>query len=150
MTKIKMLTYDDDLWQIVAEYAANCSWQPTAGYFAHRMEQNDFSDWERVFAALKNRDVIGFCALKKSSTNFGDEFSPYIGFMFVDEAYRGNRISEKLCSSAIEYAKTIGFTKVHLCSEIANFYEKYGFVKIDERQAPDYGAMLSIYERNID
>lgn len=63
-------------------------------------------------------------------------YTPYIGYMFVLEPYRGNRLSEKLIDSALKYAVELGFDKAFLVSDHINLYEKYGFVKIDEKPAP--------------
>lgn len=110
------------------------------------MKDNGFSDWERVFVTLKNNSIAGYCALSKTSSVFGDAYTPYIGFIFVGEPYRGNRISEKMCLFAVEYAKTVGFNEVYLYSDLVDLYEKYGFLKIDEKEAP-WGLMQSIYIR---
>lgn len=142
--EIKSLVYGDDLWKPVADYAKECLWQPTGTYLSKCMKNDEFSDWERVFVALETDVIAGFCALTKTSAVFGDTYTPYIGFVFVDESYRGNRISEHLCIAAIEYAKTVGFDKVYLYSDHVNLYEKYGFVKVDAKEAP-WGARQSIY-----
>ena len=63
-------------------------------------------------------------------------YTPYISAMFVDEQYRGNRLSEKLIRFALEHAKQLGFEKVYLVSNHINLYEKYGFIKIDAKPAP--------------
>ena len=127
-------------------YAENCSWGDTGKYLSNRMKNNGFSDWERIFVVLDNNNIAGFCALSKKSSVV-NEYTPHIGFIFVGELYRGNRISEKLCLSAIKYAKEVGLDKVYLYSDLVNFYEKYGFIKIDEKEAP-WGEKLSIYMHN--
>ena len=145
--EIKILTnHDEVLWEKVAKYAESCSWQTTGRYLSNLMKNNGLSDWERVFAAYNsdNDSVAGFCALTKTSTVFHGKYTPYIGFVFVGEPYRGSRISKNLCLTAIKCAKTAGFDRVFLYSDLSNFYEKYGFTKIDEAEAP-WGAMLSIY-----
>jgi Predicted acetyltransferase len=145
--KIKALVYGDALWQSVAEYASECSWQTTGEFLSERMKSNGFSDWERVFVALENGNIAGFCDLSKTSNEFVDRYAPMLGFLFVGEACRGKRISEKLCLFVAEYAKSVGFDKIYLYSDHVNLYEKYGFVKIDEKQA-SWGAMQSIYARS--
>jgi predicted GNAT family N-acyltransferase len=71
-------------------------------------------------------------------------YTPYIGFVFVGENFRGNRISEKLCKSAMDYAKSLGFDNVYLVSGEVNLYEKYGFIKIEEKLS-NWGAVQSIF-----
>lgn len=136
--------HEDKLWEKVAACAAGCSWQPTGRFLSDRMRSHDFSDWERVFAACEGDSIAGFCALSKTSSAFGELYAPYIGFVFVGEAYRGRRISGDLCTSALRYAEAAGFSAVYLYSDLVNFYEKYGFVKIDEKESP-WGVRQSIY-----
>lgn len=142
---IKVITQKDKkLWQDVAEYAENCSWQTTGRHFACKMKKNEFKDWERVFAALEHGSVVGFCALTKKSDVLKIPYTPLIGFVFVGELYRGNKIAEKLCFTAIQYAKEIGFERVYLYSDLVDLYEKMGFIKIHEIEAP-WGKTESIY-----
>ena len=63
-------------------------------------------------------------------------YTPYISFVFVGEEYRGKRLSENMIRCALKYAKELNFERVYLVSDHENLYEKYGFVKIDEKSAP--------------
>ena len=56
----------------------------------------------------------------------------FIGFVFVDEPYRGNRLSELMIQSAILYAREIGYEKVYILSGEIGLYEKYGFEKLGD------------------
>ena len=140
---IESLIYSDKLWQGVAEYAQNCSWGAGAN-LSKQMKEGHFSDWERVFAAFDGDHIVGYCTFAKNDCIPNVPYTPYIGFVFVGEQYRGKRISEKLILSALAYAKKLGFDKVYLVSDHVNLYEKYGFVKIDEKEAP-WGAMETIF-----
>lgn len=131
--QIKRIHYVDELWKTTIEYAENCSWK-AGPFLAKEMKENKFLDWERVFVAIENDTVAGYCTLIKEDCIPNAQYTPYIGFMFVDEKYRGNRLSEKLILSTMEYAKELNFKKVYLISKEVNFYEKYGFEKIDEKQ----------------
>jgi predicted N-acetyltransferase YhbS len=141
--QIESLTYSDKLWQVVAEYAQNCSWKAGAN-LAKQMKKCHFSDWERVFAAFDGDNIAGYCTFAKTDCIPDVSYTPYIGFVFVEEQYRGNRLSEELILSVLAYAKELGFDKVYLVSDHVNLYEKYGFVKIDEKKAP-WGAMETIF-----
>ena len=144
--QIVALRYGDALWTQASEYARDCSWR-AGKKLSQLMDINGFSDYERVFVALSKGRIAGFCTLTKTDCIPDVTYAPYIGFVFVDEQYRGNRISEKLCLSALQYAKLAGFDKVYLVSGEVNLYEKYGFVKIDERLS-NWGAMQSIFVRD--
>lgn len=131
--EIKAISQSDKLWEKTIEYALKCPWK--AGPFLGRaMKENHFLDWERVFIVLKQENIIGFCTLSKTDCIPDVSYSPYIGYLFVNEKHRGNRISEKMIRHALAYAKNLGYEKVYLVSDHINFYEKYGFVKIDEKK----------------
>ena len=102
---------------------------------------NDFSEWETVFIAIADNQIIGFCTILKEDYYPENRYSPWISNVFVDEKYRGNRISERLIDFAVRYAKEHGFDKVYIPTDIIGLYEKFGFTKIDE---------LKNYEGHID
>ena len=130
---IQLLTCGDELWEPLARYAEKCSWQ-AGPFLAKQMRANTFTDWERVLVALDdNAHIAGYCTLAKTDCIPNVPYTPYIGFMFVGEQYRGHRLSEKLIRFALQYAKELGFEEVYLVSDHVNLYEKYGFVKIDEK-----------------
>ena len=74
--------------------------------------------------------------------------TPYIGFVFVDEEYRGNRVSQQMIGYAIDYIKNVGSNKVHIVSDHENLYEKYGFRVID-RKIASWGSEEKIYMREF-
>jgi hypothetical protein len=92
--KIKPIFQSDEWWKKTMDYAKNCSWN-TEKSLAKQMKGNDFSDWERVFIALENENITGYCKFVKKDCILNVDYTPYIGFVFVGEPYRGNRISEK-------------------------------------------------------
>lgn len=131
---IKQLNPSDCMWKDAADYANQCSWRSGKNLAKH-MYENDFCDWERVFVALDNSRIAGYCTLSKNDCIPDVPYTPYIGYVFVDEAYRGNRCSQRLINAALMYAKELGFEKVYLVSDHINLYEKCGFIKIDEKPA---------------
>lgn len=132
MIKIHILNKEDALWSKATEYIRNCSWE-VGKYLAKMMEDNSFLEWERVFIAMDGEKIVGFCNLTaKDELPEGYEFTPFIGFVFVDENHRGKRISELLVNEASSYAKSIGYRKVYIMSGEKGFYEKYGFELIGE------------------
>lgn len=112
------------------------------------MRNGVFSDWERVLAAKCSGEFAGFCTLAGKDCIENLPYSPYIGYVFVDETYRGQRFSQKMIDAAAEYARSLGFEAVYLISDHENLYEKYGFEVIDRQMAP-WGEMEKIYRRLI-
>ena len=130
--EISVLKYGDALWEDAAAYADSVSWR-AGPYLAKEMRANSFLDWERVIAAREGEEFLGFCNLTEFDEMPKDAgFSPFIGFVFVDEKHRGHRISQKMIEAACEYAESIGFEKIYLMSAEHGLYEKYGFDMIGE------------------
>ena len=134
-------------WNELIVYAQNCSW--IAGkHLAGMMEKNAFTEWESVFAAISEEKIVGFCTFLKTDYYPENRYFPWISCIFVDEAYRGSRISGKMIEAVIAYAKEQGFSKVYIPSDMIGVYEKYGFEKIDELQNYS-GDMDHIFAREI-
>ncbi|MDR0946669.1 MAG: GNAT family N-acetyltransferase [Ruminococcus sp.] len=133
------------LWLKVAEYAESCSWDACKRMATH-MKNSGFTDWERLFVAEENGYFEGFCALLKAQPFPGDEYRPLLKWLFVDEKYRGHRLSESLIDTAADYAKSIGFDKLYLTTWHIDLYEKYGFVKLCDKEVRE-GYSEGIYEK---
>ena len=138
---------DGGRWDELISFAKNCSWE-AGKHLANMMEKNLFTDWESVFAAISDGEIVGFCTFLKTDYYPENRYSPWISCIFVDEAHRGNRISGKMIGKAVEYAKEQGFTKVYIPSDMLGFYEKYGFTRIDELRNYS-GDMDHIFEKEI-
>lgn len=144
----EILSPASPLWESVADYADASPW--SAGQaLARAMRSGGFTDWERVIAAMDGARVCGFCTAAKEDCIPDAPYTPYIGFVFVDEAYRGARLSQKMIEAAMRYLKSVGFDRVYLTSDHENLYEKYGFTVIDRRYAY-WGAEEKIYMREIE
>ncbi len=130
---ISRIEKSNEGWDKLINYSKNCSW--IAGkHLASLMEKNAFTEWESVFAAVSEGKIVGFCTFMKTDYYPENRYSPWISSIYVDEAYRGCRISEKMIETVIAYAKKQGFSKVYIPSDIIGLYEKYGFEKIDKLQ----------------
>ncbi len=112
------------------------------------MRKDTFEEWESVFAAIIEDEIIGFCTFLKTDYYPENRYSPWISTIFVDEKYRGMRISERMINKVIEYAKEQNFLKVYIPSDMIGIYEKYGFQKIDELQNYD-GDIDNIFAKEI-
>ncbi len=144
---IKAITASDKMWDKVKNYAYNCSWKAGKS-LSKAMMNNDFKDWERVIVAFDNNEICGYCTVAKTDCIPNLIYTPYIGYLFVDEECRGNRLSQKLIVYSMKYLKSIGFDKVYLVSDHENLYEKYGFKVIDRKMSP-WGSEEKIYIQEL-
>ena len=144
---ISRIEPNSEIWGKIINYSKSCSW--VAGkHLADMMENDSLTEWESVFAAISENKIIGFCTFLKTDYYPENRYSPWISSIFVDEAYRGCRISGKMIETVIAYAKKQGFSKVFIPSDMIGFYEKYGFEKIDELQNYS-GEFDSIFAKEI-
>ena len=65
-----------------------------------------------------------------------------------DEKCRGKRVSEKLIEVASEYAKSIGYETIYILSGEVGLYEKYGFVKIGDKETT-YGTVDQLFQKKL-
>ncbi|MBP3415311.1 MAG: GNAT family N-acetyltransferase [Clostridia bacterium] len=143
----ELITSSNKLWEQVKEYASTCSWSAGKA-LANNMEANVYTDWERVIVAYQGEQICGYCTVSKTDCIPNAPYTPYIGYIFVNEEYRGNRLSQKIIMFAISYLKEIGFSDVYLISDHENLYEKYGLSVVDRAVAP-WGSIEKIYHRFI-
>ena len=130
MTQVIRLKCGESLWNETAAFAENCSW--IAGkHFADMLRGNRFSDWEAAFAAVEDGKVVGYCTFLKEDYYPENRYWPWISSIFVDESARGRRVSHRMIDAAIGYARSRGFSKVYIPSDMEGFYEKCGFAPID-------------------
>lgn len=149
LKKIKIEKVDKESIYLSAliDYARNCSW--IAGpHLASLLEQEVFTDWESTFIAIADERIVGFCTFMKTDYYPNNKYCPWISSIFVEEKYRGNRISQHMIETVIKYAKTCRFSSVYIPSDMLGLYEKYGFEKIDELE--NYGGdMDNIFMKEI-
>ena len=147
--KIYALTEQSKYWNATMDFAEKCSWK--AGKFLARlMKESKFKNWERVFVAIVDEKPIAYCTLaEKDELPEQYSFSPFIGFVFVDEKYRGNRISELLINESFVYAITLEFQTVYIMSGEKGLYEKYGFTKIGNFETV-YGTVDGLFIKVVE
>ena len=130
MLKVVRLEPSDSLWERTADFAERCSW--IAGkHFAGMLRENRFSDWEAAFAAVKDGEIIGYCTFLKTDYYPENRYWPWISSVFVDEKARGGRVSHRLIEAAEQYARSVGFRRVYIPSDMDGFYEKCGYSPVD-------------------
>lgn len=148
MTEIYAMSQGYKYWEETLQLAAKCSWR-AGPYLSQKMASNDFKDWERVFCAVENEKVVGFCTFaEKDELSEKYDFTPFIGFVFVDEQYRGKRISQLLIDKAASYAHEMGYQKIYIMSGEIGLYEKYGFVKLGDYETT-YGTIDQLFVKSL-
>ena len=146
--EISVMTYGHPLWDKTISFADNCSWKAGSN-LAHKMRNKEFSETERVLVASEGEEIIGYSTFAKKDELPDDvEYTPFIGFIFVDERSRGKRVSERMINAASDYARSIGYEKIYILSGEHGLYEKYGFVKIGDFKTV-YGTEDQLFQKGL-
>lgn len=146
--KIYLMTAEHIYWKEIISLAEKCSWK-AGPLLAAKMKKNEFKEWERVCAVCVNGKVAGFSTFtEKDDLPEQYDFTPFIGFVFVDEKYRGKRLSEKMIQRIIAYAKELSYEKIYIMSGEIGLYEKYGFVKSGDYETV-YGSVDQLFVQTI-
>ena len=146
--EIHVMTYGHPLWDATISFAEHCSWK-AGPYLAKKMRDNEFAEVERVIAAAEGDKVIGYCTFAlKDELPEDSEYTPFAGFVFVDENSRGKRVSEKMIIEASDYARSIGYKTLYILSGEQGLYEKYGFVKIGDLETI-YGGTDQLFYKEL-
>lgn len=81
---------------------------------------------------LKDKELIGFISLFPSDGEYRKDLYPWYATMYVKKEYRGNGYSKILNNALIKFAKSKGYKKIYLKTELNNYYEKYGFIYLED------------------
>ncbi len=142
--EIHAITREHPLWEKTIVFAESCSWR-AGPHLAKQMKDDRFATWERVIVACEGDEIIGYCTLcEKDELPDSHAFTPFIGFVFVDECHRGKRISGQMIRHACRYAVSLGYKAVYLLSGEVGLYEKYGFQKLGEYETI-YGSVDQLF-----
>ena len=148
MTEIQLITASQPEWGEIISLAETCSWR-AGPLLAEQMRQNAFQSWERVCAAFVDGEAVGFCTFsEKDELPDKYAFTPFIGFVFVDERYRGRRLSEAMIEKIIPYAQSRGYRRIYVMSGEIGLYEKFGFRKIGDYETI-YGQIDQLFVRQL-
>lgn len=144
MVEIYLMKKEHEYWNEIISFAERCSWK-AGPFLAKKMQGNEFNEWERVCAICENGKVAGFSTFtERDELSEQYAFTPFIGFVFVDEKYRGKRLSERMIQHIISYAKRLGYEKVYIMSGEIGLYEKYGFLKLGDYETV-YGFIDQLF-----
>jgi len=119
-------------------FVKNCSWTEVKEHMAEKISKWEFSDWETMFVAMADNRIIGMASVLKEDYYPLPDLYPWVSTVFIAEAYRGLRVSEKLIACANDYLRENGFTKSYIPSSHVGLYERYGYSYV--RDITNYGG----------
>lgn len=137
--------------QYVIDYFRNCSWG--AAKFLYKLidekkVEEVLGENTKIIALVDNQKVISFATYAKRDCIIDDKLFPWIGFVYTDKEYRGNRYSQQVINYIINKATIDDFSNVYLATDHIGFYEKYGFEYVEDR-LDIYNEISRIYKFNL-
>jgi len=123
---------DTPLAAELIRFVENFSWEEVKEHTLQNLNNWVFTDWETMFVARMDGKIVGMASLFKTDYYPLPEIYPWVSSLFVTEAYRGQRISQKLVDYANDYAKSLGFERTYIPSEHVGLYEKYGYTYLKD------------------
>jgi len=104
------------------------------GVILNRSEDEVATNIRSYVLAKENEKLLGYTALHIHSRRVAE-----IRSLIVDEAYRGQKIGQRLVEFALEEAKTLGVQEdVLVLTYQPAFFEKLGFVEISKEGIPEH------------
>ena len=85
-----------------------------------------------VLGLIDNNNLIGFISLFKYDGDERHDLSPWYATMFVKKEYRKKGYSKILNDAILIEAKSLGYDKVYLKTDLVNYYEKFGAKYIED------------------
>lgn len=144
----KILSVEENLHlkDRVLKYVENCGWG-VKPFFQEQLEIGISLKGKipQSFVMLKGEEIIGFYQFIKNEPIKNMELTPWIATLFIDEKYRGQRLSEKLISHGRRYAHKLGYNKVYISTDHIQLYEKMGFHEIG-LDIDKWGSPTKLYE----
>lgn len=129
---VRSVEQGDAEWDALIEYADKSSWR-AGPYLAKMMRSGVLTGWERVFAASEAGEFAGFCTLTKEDCIRTRPIPPmWVSCSSVSRT--GANGSAKPSSDAHWNTPRVWAFKVYLTSREVGLYEKYGFVKLEDRK----------------
>jgi GNAT superfamily N-acetyltransferase len=129
-------------------YLKECEWKSANILYGLLVKGDFFNEDDEVFFLMDDKNIVSFLILAHQDCIPDETLGPWIGFVYTDKNYRGNRCSEKLIRHALKAAESRGYKKVYLATGHFGLYEKYGFVYSESRK-DIYNEYSRIYYYNL-
>ena len=129
---IRKVDKDSELSKMLLSFVENCSWTEAKDHIAGMIRSWAFSDWETMFAALRDGKIVGMASAMKTDYYPLPDICPWVSCVFVSEEYRGQKISGELIEYANQYLKDHGFSRSYIPTESFGIYEHYGYIYLKD------------------
>ena len=86
---------------------------------------------QETFVVLKNKMPVGCFVICKNDIKNRPELNPNLACVCVEKKHRGKGYSLFILNESKKKLKELGYKQAYLKTDLENFYEKVGWVKIE-------------------
>jgi len=97
------------------------------------------------YLMLEAGEIIGCAGLITNDFISRMDLYPWICAVYIETNHRGQALGKELLIRAKADANKAGFPSVYLCTDLEEYYEKYGFTYIGDGYHP-WGKCSRIYQ----
>ena len=94
----------------------------------NKLNDNDFCK----LLLLDGDNLVGFISIFPTDGEERCDLSPWYATMYVKREYRGCGYSKILNDAILDEARSRGFSKIYLKSDLVNYYEKFGAIYMED------------------
>ena len=102
-----------------------------------------------IVAFNENNEEIAMCHITTHDMSARPDLYPWIANLYVDPAYRGNKLVKVLLDKAIEETKKLNINCLYIYTEHVGLYEKYGWEYIEDIYTFFSEGKQRLYRYNI-
>lgn len=124
---------------------------PAAAFLAAFLEREgafaaQFGERATVLLLTDGDHLASFCTYAARDEVDDPALTPWIGFAFTFDDYRGRRCLGRLIEQAVERARREGYPRIYVSTDLVGMYEKYGFSYVGQGRSVWHGQ-VRIYAR---
>lgn len=98
-----------------------------------------------LLGLIDNKELVWFISLYKYDGKERKELTPWYATMYVKDKHRGLGYSKILNKEIQETARTLGYDKIYLKSNLINYYEKFEAKYIETLQNGENLYYIDLY-----
>jgi N-acetylglutamate synthase-like GNAT family acetyltransferase len=102
----------------------------------------------RFYLLLKDGRIIGCCGLIINDFISRHDLYPWLCGLYIEENERGRALGSLLMEHAEKEAAKAGFKTVYLTTSHDHYYEKYGWIRMEDGYEPS-GEVTKIYRKKL-
>ncbi len=144
--KIFNIRNNPELLEEAADYFSS-KWGIERQIYHDSMSDSISTDnpYPRWYLMISGDEIIGSFGLIENDFMVRKDLKPWLCALYVEENFRGRALGSLLIEHGRAEAKSLGFSKIYLCTDHIGYYEKYGWEYMGDFES-EFGGDTRVYE----